>query len=258
MKLCSCGFANSDDAGICLACGAPLGSEVATTAEMVGGTVEHGRDEEVLGASLTVSARCERTDAQDSHENPTASLILESMSNPGCIPVRIPAPGGIIGRAGDFSPEVFSARVSGIHAKVTSEDGHWTIEHLGRNRSYVLRAGVWMDLPRGRGVGLLNGDQLRLADMLFRVVLEQSQVEQLQEEQPQAECLQASQPQAEDEQADTTAETVEQWVVVCPVCGARYPVEDENGRISQCDVCIDTLDKRQIAVVSARRENASA
>lgn len=61
MRLCSCGFANPDDAMRCAACGGAL-----------------------------------------SHESAGDTLLLEDVRS-GEV-VRIPAPGGILGRAGDFSP----------------------------------------------------------------------------------------------------------------------------------------------------------
>lgn len=95
MRLCSCGFANPDDAMRCAACGGAF-----------------------------------------SHESAGDTLLLEDVRS-GEV-VRIPAPGGILGRAGDFSPDLFSPRVSGVHAVVAVDsEGRWTIEHTGRNASAV-------------------------------------------------------------------------------------------------------------------------
>lgn len=92
MRLCSCGFANPDDAMRCAACG---------------------------GAFL--------------HESAGDTLLLEDVRS-GEV-VRIPAPGGILGRAGDFSPDLFSPRVSGVHAVVAVDnEGRWTIEHTAATR----------------------------------------------------------------------------------------------------------------------------
>ena len=79
MRLCSCGFANPDDAMRCAACGGAF-----------------------------------------SHESAGDTLLLEDVRS-GEV-VRIPAPGGILGRAGDFSPDLFSPRVSGVHAVVAVEE----------------------------------------------------------------------------------------------------------------------------------------
>ena len=107
MRLCSCGFANPDDAMRCAACGGAF-----------------------------------------SHESAGDTLLLEDVRS-GEV-VRIPAPGGILGRAGDFSPDLFSPRVSGVHAVVAVDsEGRWTIEHTGRNASAVERGGVWSDLRCG-------------------------------------------------------------------------------------------------------------
>ena len=127
MRLCSCGFANPDDAMRCAACGGAL-----------------------------------------SHESAGDTLLLEDVRSEEV--VRIPAPGGILGRAGDFSPDLFSPRVSDVHAVVAVDsEGRWTIEHTGRNASAVERGGVWSDLRCGAPQPLFGGEMLKLADMVFRV-----------------------------------------------------------------------------------------
>ena len=118
MRLCSCGFANPDDAMRCAACGGAL-----------------------------------------SHESAGDTLLLEDVQS-GEV-VRIPAPGGILGRAGDLSPDLFSPRVSGVHAVVAVDsEGRWTIEHAGRNASAVERGGVWSDLRCGAPQPLFGGEVL--------------------------------------------------------------------------------------------------
>ncbi|MEC4184732.1 hypothetical protein VJ918_07915 [Adlercreutzia sp. R21] len=95
-------------------------------------------------------------------------LLLEDLRT-GAV-VRATAPGGILGRAGDFSPGAFSPRVSGVHAVVAaSPEGAWTIEHTGRNESSVLRGGSWSTLRAGAPQPLFGGETLKLADMVFRV-----------------------------------------------------------------------------------------
>lgn len=190
MRLCSCGFANRDDATSCAACGSVL-----------------------------------------AHESAGSALLLEDVRS-GEV-VRIPAPGGILGRAGDFSPDLFSPRVSGVHAVVaTDAEGRWTIEHTGRNASSVERGGTWSDLRCGTPQPLFGGEMLKLADMVFRVGINADE--------------RAAKPNAQVSPAETA------WSVRCPVCGTEYAVEGPESRIVTCTFCKDPLDGRQIARVAAR------
>ena len=195
MRLCSCGFANPDDATHCAACGSAL-----------------------------------------THESAGGVLLLEEVRS-GQV-VRVTAPGGILGRAGDFSPDLFSPRVSGVHAVVaTNAEGHWTIEHTGRNASAVERGGIWSDLRCGAPQPLFGGETLKLADMVFRVRVGTQEAV-------------AEGATAESDAQDAPAETA--WSVRCPVCGTEYAVEGPESRIAACTFCKDPLDARQIARVAAR------
>lgn len=108
--------------------------------------------------------RCAACGNALSQENAGDALLLEDMRS-GQV-VSVPAPGGILGRAGDFSPDLFSPRMSSVHAVVAvGEEGHWTIEHTGRNASAVERGGVWSDLRCGAPQPLFCGETLKLADM---------------------------------------------------------------------------------------------
>ena len=191
MRLCSCGFANPDDAMRCAACGGAF-----------------------------------------SHESAGDTLLLEDVRS-GEV-VRIPAPGGILGRAGDFSPDLFSPRVSGVHAVVAVDsEGRWTIEHTGRNASAVERGGVWSDLRCGAPQPLFGGEMLKLADMVFRV-------------QVGTQAAVADGAAVESDAQNAPAETA--W----SVCGTEYAVEGPEGRVAACTFCKDPLDARQIARVAAR------
>lgn len=195
MRLCSCGFANPDDATHCAACGSAL-----------------------------------------THESAGGVLLLEEVRSDQV--VRVTAPGGILGRAGDFSPDLFSPRVSGVHAVVaTNAEGHWTIEHTGRNASAVERGGVWSDLRCGAPQPLFGGETLKLADMVFRVRVGTQEAV-------------AEGATAESDAQDAPAETA--WSVRCPVCGTEYAVEGPKSHITTCAFCKDPLDARQIARVAAR------
>lgn len=195
MRLCSCGFANPDDATHCAACGSAL-----------------------------------------THESAGGVLLLEEVRSSQV--VRVTAPGGILGRAGDFSPDLFSPRVSGVHAVVaTNAEGHWTIEHTGRNASAVERGGIWSDLRCGAPQPLFGGETLKLADMVFRVRVGIQEAV-------------AEGATAESDAQDAPAETA--WSVRCPVCGTEYAVEGPKSHITTCAFCKDPLDARQIARVAAR------
>lgn len=195
MRLCSCGFANPDDATHCATCGSAL-----------------------------------------THESAGGVLLLEEVRS-GQV-VRVTAPGGILGRAGDFSPDLFSPRVSGVHAVVaTNAEGHWTIEHTGRNASAVERGGIWSDLRCGAPQPLFGGETLKLADMVFRVRVGIQEAV-------------AEGATAESDAQDAPAETA--WSVRCPVCGTEYAVEGPKSHITTCAFCKDPLDARQIARVAAR------
>lgn len=195
MRLCSCGFANPDDATHCAACGSAL-----------------------------------------THESAGGVLLLEEVRS-GQV-ARVTAPGGILGRAGDFSPDLFSPRVSGVHAVVaTNAEGHWTIEHTGRNASAVERGGIWSDLRCGAPQPLFGGETLKLADMVFRVRVGIQEAV-------------AEGATAESDAQDAPAETA--WSVRCPVCGTEYAVEGPKSHITTCAFCKDPLDARQIARVAAR------
>ena len=195
MRLCSCGFANPDDATHCAACGSAL-----------------------------------------THESAGGVLLLEEVRS-GQV-VRVTAPGGILGRAVDFSPDLFSPRVSGVHAVVaTNAEGHWTIEHTGRNASAVERGGIWSDLRCGAPQPLFGGETLKLADMVFRVRVGIQEAV-------------AEGATAESDAQDAPAETA--WSVRCPVCGTEYAVEGPKSHITTCAFCKDSLDARQIARVAAR------
>lgn len=211
LNVCDCGFANEGTANSCAACGSPL-----------------------VPVPLT---------------QVSTLLTLIKATGVDSVVVGIPAPGGVIGRAGDFSPEVFSERVSGIHANITASDTCWEIEHLGRNKSAILRAGEWIELPHGMKVGLLDGDQLRLADMLFRVSIASP-------DEGAEECATDACGQQDGSRSAEEATRIQEqhWVIACPVCGEVYEVADGDARIGLCENCIDGLDKRKIASAHPKLE----
>lgn len=244
MRICSCGFANNNDASVCAACGSTLLQS------------ETGNDNS-----------SETGERDETPPMRTASLVLRSIASDD--EVEIPYPGGIIGRAGKFNPEVFSGRVSGTHAIVAAnEQGTWTIEHIGRNASAIRSGSVWVTLAPNKAVPLLNGDVLKLADMVFKVELPETR--SLQDScspqglSPDDECARAEDDHNHPNLTSGTDQAGTVWIVTCPVCGTGHIVENENDRVTECSFCTDAFDKTKIARISARRtmgdtaENASA
>lgn len=265
MRLCPCGFANLDDAARCAACGSPLA---------IGGGG-------ALGISSAAAPRpSPERNMPDTQLRPSppgnasarnSMLCLEEVRS-GAM-VRIPAPGGVLGRAGDFEPDLFSPRVSGVHAVATvSDEGRWAIEHLGRNASAVERGGIWSDLRTGAPQPLFGGETLKLADMVFRVRVEPAEngpglpsFSGTVDEVTQGDSAIATEselhpvPPVKTAAEETTAEEGTQgrpvtsaWFVRCPVCGTEYAVEGSESRVAACTFCKDPLDARQIARVAAR------
>lgn len=230
MQLCSCGFANADEAIACVACGRAL-----TTAPG-----------DTPGASATAGS-------------PATASVPGTEGTPSCAPslmlenarggtIAIPAPGGLLGRAGDFEPDSFSPRVSGVHALLTCDDeGRWTIEHLGRNGSSVERGGVWTTLRTGEPHHLFGGETLKLADMVFRVSLAAAPAGP-------AEATTAEAPSADSGADDsaTPSPAAVAWSVRCPVCGTEHAVASAEERVARCSFCQDPLDARQIARIAPR------
>lgn len=265
MRLCPCGFANLDDAARCAACGSPLA---------IGGG-------DALGVSSAAPPRPSpghdmpgtqfRSSDQGNASARNSMLCLEEARS-GAI-VRIPAPGGILGRAGDFEPDLFSPRVSGVHAVIAvNDDNRWTIEHTGRNASAVERGSTWSDLRTGAPQPLFGGETLKLADMVFRVRIEPAEngpglpsfsgtIEEVtqrgsaiateSELHPVPPVKTTAEEMAAEEDAQGRPVT-SAWSVRCPVCGTEYAVEGSESRVAACTFCKDPLDARQIARVAAR------
>lgn len=277
MKICECGFANQDEAQVCVACGTSLGAKESADAYQEAAVLLSDLG---TAAPFDVSVNLASSSKSEPVGNrlPQVYLILENIAQPTNDPIVIPVFGGILGRAGDFSPEVFSPRVSGIHAAIDFIRGRWFIKHLGRNKSYLLRADGWIELPREQAVELMPGDRLRLADMLFAVSTSPYDPREANvfggedavctSDAPDgaSTCGQAVTGNACNGVSDAnckqstvnteqTADQVgEHWVITCPVCGARYEVDSPDVRVSECAICLDALDKRRIASVAPKRE----
>ncbi|WP_304426038.1 FHA domain-containing protein [uncultured Adlercreutzia sp.] len=257
MQLCSCGFANADDARTCTACGATLATSP-TSAETQGD-----------GRSPAGEAADSPLQASDNHpqQAPTplaaSTLLLEDVRTGEVI--RCTAPGGVLGRAGDFSPDAFSPRVSGVHAVVAlSEEGRWTLEHTGRNGTSVERGGAVTPLRAGAPWPLFGGETLKMADMLFRVSMEDAPEDAgaaartASGSAPSESACSTPSSANEAARTDANAETsgtngaAAGWSVRCPVCGTEHGVAGPEERVASCSFCRDALDARQIARVAPR------
>lgn len=243
MQLCSCGFANADEAIACVACGRPLTTTPSDTS----------------GISSTVDESPAPASVPGAEDAPCCapSLMLENARG-GTI--SIPAPGGLLGRAGDFEPDSFSPRVSGVHALLSCDDeGRWTIEHLGRNGSSVERGGVWITLRTGQPQPLFGGETLKLADMVFRVSLAAAPAAAVDAATEDASTSRRTAPAAEPpcsdsgvDDAATSSPKAVAWSIRCPVCGTEHAVASSEERVARCSFCQDSLDARQIARIAPR------
>lgn len=243
MQLCSCGFANADEATSCVACGRALSTTPSA----------------IPGASSIASNSPATASVPGAEAGPCCapSLMLENARG-GTI--SIPAPGGLLGRAGDFEPDSFSPRVSGVHALLSCDDeGRWTIEHLGRNGSSVERGGVWTTLRTGQPQPLFGGETLKLADMVFRVSLAAAPAglgtatsEGASTSQHTAPAAKAPCADSEVNDSATPSPDAVAWSVRCPVCGTEHAVASSEERVARCSFCQDPLDARQIARIAPR------
>lgn len=233
MQLCSCGFANADEAIACVACGRAL--------------------------AMTPTAIPDASSTADN--SPATASVPSAEGAPCCAPslvlenarggtISIPAPGGLLGRAGDFEPDSFSPRVSGVHALLSCDnEGRWTIEHLGRNGSSVERGGVWITLRTGQPHPLFGGETLKLADMVFRVSLAAAPAADAEAPAAKVPCANSG---ANDSAIPSPTPDAVAWSVRCPVCGTGHVVASSEERVARCSFCQDPLDARQIARVAPR------
>lgn len=239
MRLCICGFANDDSRQTCLACGNALPTaEVEERAGSVGSFRESG-----LSAACGLNGAEESCGAEEPLRKQVGGRALGLVDLRTNALVAVPAPGGVLGRAGDFEPDAFSPRVSGVHAVLACDDeGRWTIEHMGRNGSSVERGGSWVPLRTGQPQPLFGGELLKLADMVFRVSVADGAAEE------------------EDEAAtsENAVKAATMWSVRCPVCGTEHPVDGPQDRVAQCAFCQDPFDKVRIARVIPRQVPMSA
>lgn len=266
MKLCTCGFANSDTQTTCKACGRDLRCDFGGDFDQLSGSSAE-RD------VLCCSDQSPLASLQGNNESNEASSYLVMEDIQSGVRITIPAPGGIIGRAGDFSPDVFSPQVSGVHLVATYdyEARQWMLEFVGRNATALNVQGSWMVLRTGIPCAVHGAELLKMADMIFRLrvddrgsdVSERSSNQESESSSARDEAsLRGSTGGFRQERArsrngqdsaegSSVAEAVA-WYIRCPVCGADYEVKSAEARMDRCEHCADSFDARQISKVAPR------
>jgi len=145
--------------------------------------------------------------------------------------IEIPPGGGIIGRNCDFAPEAFNHNwVSDVHCRIYVLENECYIEDVGSSGKGSTN-GTKLNgnplVPRQR-FKFINGNTITIAHLVFDV-----------------EIKYAENNVVNNGEINITTETV--WVIVCPVCGREYVVENESTVINECEVCEDRMDKRRIS-----------
>ncbi|MDO4538652.1 MAG: FHA domain-containing protein [Coriobacteriales bacterium] len=148
--------------------------------------------------------------------------------------------GGVLGREGDYEPELFAPTVSRQHLIVLRRDGGWVIRHVGQNPTVVYTQGEAVKLQKNVSFPLYGGESLKIASMFFDVSLED-----VEPDEPASEPAPEHACEAE-EQARSADDLVEGWFVDCPVCGAAIRVAGPEQRVRQCPHCIDPFDRRRV------------
>ena len=150
--------------------------------------------------------------------------------------VKIPEGGAVLGRNCGIAPEVFNHEyVSESHCRVTVDNNCCCIEDVGSGGNGSTN-GTFINgsqLPKRTPTRFDDGDSLRIAHMVFDIKIEY--------------------PQAAPEPAIRLV-----WAIDCPVCDKRYVVKDGNVRISECDRCVDIMDRQEISNVRPKQVQQAA
>ena len=152
--------------------------------------------------------------------------------------VELPDDGCIIGRSYDIAPEMFNHKwVSEPHCKITIIDNDCLIEDIG-NEGVGSTNGTFLNgdrLPARTPTKFYDGSKIKIAHIMFDVTVEY----------PCQSC--------ESETIDQRESVIFRWVIDCPVSGKRFDVEDGASRITECDCCTDSVDKRKIAKIKPKQ-----
>ena len=161
--------------------------------------------------------------------------------------LRIDSIACVLGREGDYCPELFSEQVSRAHMEISYSDHMWQACHIGTNPSVLVTPNGRINMEMGIAYPLHGGERIRMANQTFTVAIEV--VEEAEEVSMHAEDEQER--PAEAESCRNMAQgTIECWCVTCPKCGTKYHVQDGDDRVRECSVCIDFVDRRNIRKVA--------
>ena len=152
----------------------------------------------------------------------------------------------VLGRDGDYCPEIFSEQVSRIHMEVSHSDEGWRACHVGLNPSVLVTPTGRMNMETGIEYPLHDGERIRMANQTFMVNIET--IEEGDGGSAHLETAQDRKLESEDS-LGADPDTVECWCVACPKCGTKYRVQDDSDRVRECTVCVDPMDKRDIRKV---------
>lgn len=152
----------------------------------------------------------------------------------------------VLGREGDFSPELFSDQVSRTHLEISRKEGAWYGCHIGLNPSVLVTTSGRINMEHGIEYPLHNGDRLRMANQTFLIEVKEKEAE-CEDEADNTFGLDSSSELAEDAHA---GDTLECWCVICPKCGAKHHVDNESNQVESCQKCTDLMDRREIKRVA--------
>ena len=148
----------------------------------------------------------------------------------------------VLGREGDYKPEIFSQQVSRLHMEIRQSGGIWKGSHIGLNPSVLVTSNGRINMEDGIDYPLHDGDRLRMANQIFLVNIEEMEEHEVNEGEntDAASCFDCENTDA------NTDDLLECWCVICPKCGAKYQVENGDSQVSECQKCTDSMDRREI------------
>lgn len=202
------------------------------------------------GASASLSAEAAQASQAVALE-PSGDSVLVLVEGRSGEEIRIDAMSCVLGREGDYRPELFSARVSREQLEINHrEDGMWTACHIGStNPSLLISSDGRINMEYGVEYPLHGKERLRLANQTFLVRVEPIGSEE--SAAVTAEMTPSSETAATSGGAEEASDLVEGWFVVCNKCGATFQVAKGTSRLDSCPNCIDVMDKRDIKRVAA-------
>lgn len=148
----------------------------------------------------------------------------------------------VLGREGDYSPEIFSEQVSRAHLEIRREENAWLACHVGLNSSVLVTSSGRTNMAHDIEYPLHDGDRLHMADQTFTVKVQAKEVEA----ERQATDTPAHENVTERTESQQNGDSTECWCIVCPKCGAKHKVKNESARLSSCHNCTDPMDRREI------------